>query len=170
MRVNVIRNYHYMVFFLNFKKTNLLMRIVRFCLVRKCVKHILKVCWTFKLMIMETMIDGKKYKLVEIKEQPINTALFIITMTSVNTWSGHWSGEKTIYAKSILAFRRKKPIYENLKEGNYGYTFNGGWRTNIEVKFVTKKDANFIMKNSKGFMGYEWMIYDICKYGEIKQK
>ena len=44
---------------------------------------------------METMIDGKKYRLVEIKEQPKNMALFIITMPNCNTWNGHWSGEKT---------------------------------------------------------------------------
>ena len=25
-------------------------------------------------------------------------------------------------------------------------------------------------KSFKGFMGYDWMIYDICKYGEIKEK
>lgn len=120
--------------------------------------------------MIEKIIDGKKYRLIEIKYQPKNMALFIITMPNVNTWNGRWSGENAIYAKSLTAFRRNKPIYENLKEGNYGYNFGDGWRANVEVKFMTKRDANSIMKKSKGFMGYDWMIYDICKYGEIKEK
>lgn len=71
--------------------------------------------------MIEKIIDGEKYRLIEIKEQPKNMALFIITMPNVNTWNGRWSGENAIYAKSLTAFRRNKPIYENLKEGNYGY-------------------------------------------------
>ena len=101
--------------------------------------------------MIEKIIDGKKYRLIEIKEQPKNMALFIITMPNVNTWNGRWSGENEIYAKSLTAFRRNKPIYENLKEGNYGYNFGDGWRANVEVKFTTKRDANSIMKKSKGF-------------------
>ena len=60
--------------------------------------------------MIEKIIDGKKYRLIEIKEQPKNMALFIITMPNVNTWNGRWSGENEIYAKSLTAFRRNKPI------------------------------------------------------------
>ena len=117
----------------------------------------------------EKIIDGKKYRLIEIKEQPKNMALFVITMPNCNTWNSHWSGENKIYAKSLVAFRRNKPIYEKLQEGNYGYNFGDGWWANVEVRF-NKRETNSIMKNSKGFLGYDWMIYDICKYGEIKEK
>ena len=46
--------------------------------------------------MIEKIIDGKKYRLIEIKEQPKNMALFIITMPNVNTWNGRWSGENEI--------------------------------------------------------------------------
>ena len=66
-----------------------------------------------------TIIDGVEYKLTPIKKENKTVALFILTMPKNNSWNGKWTGEGNLYAYSQVAFRRGKPIYSNLKEGNF---------------------------------------------------
>lgn len=119
-----------------------------------------------------TIIDGKEYKLVPLnrKPEPKNYALFELSMPSVGSWNGKWSGSKNYYAHVVLAFRRGKPLFPNLKEGGDSYRWDDGWCAHVQVKFVTKSEANKAKKASKGFCGYEWMCADLMKYGEIKQR
>lgn len=119
-----------------------------------------------------TIIDGKEYKLVPVdkKKEPKNYALFELTMSGVGSWNGKWSGSKDYYAYVALAFRRGKPLFPNLKEGGGSYQWDDGWCAHVKVTFVTKSEANKAKRASKGFLGYEWMCYELMKYGEIKQR
>lgn len=73
-----------------------------------------------------TIIEGVEYKLTPIKKENKTVALFILTMPKNNSWNGKWTGEGNLYAYSQVAFRRGKPIYSNLKEGNFYYDFGDG--------------------------------------------
>jgi hypothetical protein len=117
---------------------------------------------------METVWkDGKEYKLVPIKQEKKTEALFILTMPKNNSWNNRWSGDDKLLCISKTAFRRNKPVYPNLKEGNYGYDFEDGWFANVNVKFVTPSEARQQMKKSAGFYGYDWMVDQICQHGRI---
>ena len=111
--------------------------------------------------------DGVEYKLVPVKKERKTKALFTLTMPKNNSWNGKWSGESRCFCKERTAFRYGKAVYPLLKEGNYGYDFGDGWFANVKVTFVTPSEARSAMKKSDGFCGYEWMIDEICKLGEI---
>lgn len=115
-----------------------------------------------------TIIEGKEYKLTPIKKENKTVALFILTMPKNNSWNGKWTGEGYLYAYSQVAFRRGKPIYPNLKEGNFYYDFGDGWVANVEVRYVTPSESKKIMRKSKGFCGYTWMCDEIMKLGRIR--
>lgn len=104
------------------------------------------------------------------KEEKKTIALFILTMPGIGSWNGKWSGSGRLYAKTRRAFFRNKPIYPNLKEGLFSYAWDDGWRACIEVKFVTPSEAKKTERLSQGFCSYEWMIDDLVKYGEIKNR
>ena len=119
----------------------------------------------------ETIIkDGKEYKLVPIKPEKKNRVLFTLSMPRNNSWNGRWSGDDRSYCISKVAFRYGKPIYPNLKEGNYQYDFEDGWVANVNVKFVTPSEAKAAIKKSDGFCGYEWMCDEILINGRIKTR
>lgn len=115
-------------------------------------------------------IDGKLYKLTEIKPEKKDHILFTLTMPRFNTWNNRWSGEGKLYAKSCRGFRYGKKIYPKLKEGDFQYDFGDGWVANVNVRFVTKSEAKECENKSCGFCGYEWMIDDIKTYGEIGKR
>ena len=118
---------------------------------------------------MENIIlNNIEYKLVPVKKESKSVALFLLTMPNNNSWNGKWTGEKNIYTISKTAFKRGKPIYPNLKEGNFYYNFGDGWGANVEVKYTTPKEAKKIIKKSQGFCGYEWMCDEIINFGRIK--
>lgn len=115
-------------------------------------------------------IEGKKYKLVPIKEKKPEKetyAVFMLTMPAVGSWNGKWTGAGEFYAVTKKILERGKQLYPNLRQGNYSYDFGDGWRANINVEFVTPSKAKEIEKKAKGFMNYEWMIASILKHGKI---
>ena len=119
----------------------------------------------------ETIIkDGKEYKLVPIKPEKKSRVLFTMSMPRNNSWNGRGSGDDRSYCISKVAFRYGKPVYPNLKEGNYQYDFEDGWVANVNVKFVTPSEAKAAMKKSDGFCGYEWMCDEIMMLGRIKTR
>ena len=115
-------------------------------------------------------IDGKLYRLTPVKQEKKTTALFTLTMPGTNTWNGKWSGEGKIYAMSRTAFSRGKAKYPLLNEGDYGYDFGDGWYANVNVRFVTPSESKSAMRKSQGFMGYEWMVNELCLYGRIRTR
>ena len=115
-----------------------------------------------------TIIDGQEYRLISIKPQKKDTFLFTLTMPNCGSWNGKWTGEGRVYAIAKKAFRRGKEIYPLCKEGNYYHGWNDGWGANVEAKLVTPREAKEVMKKSKGFAGYDWMVDNILMTGKIK--
>lgn len=119
------------------------------------------------------IIDGIEYELTPVikKEEPKNTALFVLSMPKVGSWNGKWTGSERFYAVSRKIMNRGKCIYPNFKpeEGNYHYDFGDGWCASIHVSIVTAKEAKEAVHKSEGkFCGYEWMVESILRNGEIK--
>lgn len=90
--------------------------------------------------------------------------LFTLSMPNVGSWNGKWTGEDNVYARS---FKRTNKIEKELDGKSFCYDFGDGWTARISVQKVLSKDAKKIMKNSKGFAGYDWMISSIFEHGEI---
>ena len=93
--------------------------------------------------------------------------VFKLSMPSVGTWNNKWSGAGNFYAYKI---KLKDNVFSKIDlQSSYNYNFGDGWTANISVQIFDKsKGANFEMKGSKGFCGYEWMIDSILKYNEIR--
>lgn len=101
----------------------------------------------------------------------MKTLVFTLSMPNVNTWNGRWSGEGNVYAKSkqLLAEHLKELKFDYKEPQDFYYNFGDGWGASIHVEVMSAKDANKYLKNSKGFMGYDWMISSILKYGDIRK-
>jgi hypothetical protein len=98
---------------------------------------------------------------------------FTLSMPSANSWNGKWSGEDTLYARTINFGKGKKAVEEAqaiLKTRYYSYSFGDGWVAGVTVKEVKAKEAATIRKKSRGFCGYDWMIDSIRDHGMIKTK
>lgn len=122
-------------------------------------------------MKYETIIkDGKEYKLVPIRKENKTKVLFTLSMPCNNSWNRKWTGDNRCNCITKTAFRYNKPIYPNLKEGNYQYDFGDGWVANVNVKFVTPSEAKSLMKKSDGFCGYEWMCDELMATGKISTR
>ena len=122
-------------------------------------------------IMYETIIkNGMEYKLVPVKPEKKNRVLFTLSMPRNNSWNNKWSGDDRSYCISKVAFRRNKPVYPNLKEGNYIYDFEDGWVANVNVKFVTPSEAKAAMKKSDGFCGYGWMCDELMATGKISTR
>ena len=95
---------------------------------------------------------------------------FILSMPNCGSWNGKWSGEGDFYAITHN-FGKSKSGKEKAKSilGNYySYSFGDGWEAWISTKEVNAKEAKTIIKNSKGFCGYNWMVNEIIQFGIIK--
>lgn len=89
---------------------------------------------------------------------------FELSMPSVGSWNGKWSGEENLYIKFRTLHKQKA---EEIINKNYSYRFDDGWAANIKVYKVDSKTKNKLEKRSRGFMMYEWMIENIIIHGEI---
>lgn len=94
---------------------------------------------------------------------------FTLSMPSVNSWNGRWSGEGRIYAivRNFPGKKGEAKAQRILDGGYYHYSFGDGWAAGIDVKAVDKDEARRIRQKSVGFAGYDWMVSSICDYGKI---
>ena len=92
--------------------------------------------------------------------------LFILTMPSNNSWNGRWTGEGSVYARTRPMPRSAKKKKEVI--GTHYHNFRDGWCAAVECREATAAEARKVMKSSRGFCGYDWMINSIMCYGEIK--
>ena len=86
---------------------------------------------------------------------------FELSMPSVASWNGKWSGEDNYYA--IV----KNVKTNTLSEPDYGYNFEDGWYAQVSVKEITSKEATKIRKKAQGFCDYDWMVDSLLRYGKI---
>lgn len=95
---------------------------------------------------------------------------FELSMPSVGSWNGKWSGEGNLYAK-VLSFSNSKAgsvvAQRILNNGPYYYNWGDGWGAEISVREVKGSETAKIKRKSKGFCGYDWMIDNIRFYGSI---
>ena len=89
----------------------------------------------------------------------------ILTIPKAGSWNGKFTGDGNIYARVIRPGRSKEI---ELDDKSFHYDFGDGWVARINTIRLPAKEANKYRKNSKGFMGYDWMIQSILKNGSIK--
>jgi hypothetical protein len=70
----------------------------------------------------------------------------------------------------ILSKKDVVKILQDKTEKNFYYDFGDGWGANVNVSIITAKQRRELKKISGKFMGYEWMIEEILKYGKYNFK
>ena len=92
--------------------------------------------------------------------------VFTLTMPRRGSWNNKWSGDGDIYA-TVLPNRK---VPQQVIGQSFYYRWDDGWTACVSVEKLDCKEANKIMRQSKGFIGYDWMIRSILKYGEIRSE
>jgi hypothetical protein len=92
---------------------------------------------------------------------------FELSMPKSGAWNGRWSGEGRVFAKTRTT--RSQEVVDKTV-GSYTYVWSDGWVARVTARVVTASEAAKLRRQSLGFMGYDWMIDDIMKYGEIRQR
>lgn len=90
--------------------------------------------------------------------------VFTLTMPGIGSWNGKWTGEGLLHC-SIRSLKRKKEL--ELDGKDFLYRWDDGWIAKINVKKVYSVEAKKLKKQSKGFLGYEWMIDSIIEHNKI---
>lgn len=90
---------------------------------------------------------------------------FVLNMQNTPTWNGRWSGEGRLYARKMYVPKAKAE--QLLKEGSFWWSWSDGWSCSVDVVKPSPAEARRMAKNSKGFMGYDWMVNSIVLYGRI---
>jgi len=88
---------------------------------------------------------------------------YVITMPSVGSWNGKWSGSNNFYART-RNYRGKEGTEKATKilnGGPYYYRWDDGWGASIDVQKIDGKEKKRIDRKTKGFIGYDWMIDSI---------
>lgn len=89
--------------------------------------------------------------------------VFILTMPRNNSWNGRWSGDGYLYTKSMKECQVPKELWEK----SFTYSWDDGWMAEIEVRRVPCTEERKLMKKSRGFCGYDWMIKSLIQRGYI---
>ena len=98
------------------------------------------------------------------------TIAFELSMPSVGSWNGKWTGAGAYYAVVRNLGRGKmaqEKAREILERKIYHYDFGDGWCARVSVREVTGREASAVRRRSQGFCGYEWMVSSIISNGEI---
>ena len=88
---------------------------------------------------------------------------FELTMPTVGSWNGTWSGEGRHYVRVHNVGKTSKA-----KPGAYEYAFGDGWTARVTVRKVDSAEARKRRRKSAGFCGYDWMIAEIRELGRIR--
>lgn len=116
--------------------------------------------------ILEVLKEASVKEQKKLKPQYL---LFTLSMPKANSWNSKWSGEGSLYAKTIsMKNVSDKRIEEILAKKNFRYKFDDGWVMQIEVTPINAVESKRIERESKGFCGYEWAITSIIQDLGIK--
>ena len=96
--------------------------------------------------------------------------LFVLTMPTVGSWNGQWSGKdkKYLIIKNFKGKKREIRANEIVGKEFYWYNFGDGWSAGIHAVKIEGKQAPALRKKSSGFCGYDWMVDSIITNLEIK--
>ena len=89
---------------------------------------------------------------------------FELKMPNVGSWNRKWTGESK---KHYIIMKMTDNEFEKLSSDSYYYNFGDGWGASISIEIIDSKEAIKRRKLSKGFCGYDWMVYSIIKNDEI---
>lgn len=103
---------------------------------------------------------------------------FKLTMPSVGSWNGKWTGAankyyvirdffKTSRDRSGATVNTITDLLDGKESRSFYYNFGDGWGANVKMEIVDAREARKRIKESSGFCGYEWMINSILKLGKI---
>ena len=92
---------------------------------------------------------------------------FELSMPNNNAWNGRWSGEGGKYVRVLTVSESTRAKFEALINAQHVYDFGDGWTACVTVKEVTGADKRKLLKSSKGFCGYDWMIDSLRYHGSI---
>lgn len=90
--------------------------------------------------------------------------VFILTMPNVGSWNGKWTGANDLYCKAGGLGGAKE---KELGGKSFYYRWSDGWRANVKCEKMGAKETNKMLKASKGFCGYDWMVDSIIKHNKI---
>ena len=94
--------------------------------------------------------------------------VFTLSMPKVNTWNGHWSGENDKHVKAVKLTTKQEKQLPDIINKDFGYRWEDGWYANVHVQLVdSASEKNHLIKGSKGFCGYDWMIQSLIKHGRV---
>ena len=87
---------------------------------------------------------------------------FKLTMPSIGSWNGRWSGEGRNYVKYRVVSPKRAV---ELNGRNFYHRWEDGWAANVHVRLMNPGERK---QKSAGFCGYEWMIDNILLYGRTE--
>ena len=89
--------------------------------------------------------------------------VFELTMPSVGSWNGKWSGSDRRYIRVL----HEADVPKELHGRDFFYNWPDGWTACVSVKQMQAKEARKLQKISAGFCGYDWMIDSLIADGYI---
>lgn len=90
--------------------------------------------------------------------------LFRLTMPTCGSWDGTWSGAKDGH----FLFRNiPKTKAASLIHKSWKYSWEDGWTAQITAEPSNCHDKRKLIKKTKGFCGYDWMVDSIIEKGTI---
>lgn len=92
---------------------------------------------------------------------------FELSMPNRGSWNNRWSGEKNRYIVCKREWGFSKESLNKIINQDYYYSWKDGWTACVSVRKVNGNTAKQLLKQSKGFCGYDWMISSIIRNGYI---
>ena len=87
---------------------------------------------------------------------------FRLTMSTVKSWDGRWSGEGCNYT---LVRKLTPEQIDRFTSWTFHHHFSDGWVADVHVREMQPGERT---KKSDGFCGYEWMIDNVLEYGRTE--
>ena len=88
---------------------------------------------------------------------------FRLTMPSINTWNGRWSGEGKHYViVKKLTSRAVADLLGDESERSWFHRWDDGWCARVTARVMPSGSRR---PKSDGFCGYDWMIENLLAVG-----
>jgi hypothetical protein len=89
---------------------------------------------------------------------------FILFMPGSPSWNGRWSGEGRRHAV-IRKVTDRNGLAKSLDGRHWRHQWPDGWTAGVTARVM---DVGERAKPSQGFCGYDWMVDDIIRFGQIR--